>query len=64
MIVGEVAIYLIGVPWLAAAAHFSPAMAIDKGLTPFVLGDALKLAIAAVMFPAAWWLVGRRAEDR
>jgi len=44
--------------------HFSPELAIQKGLLPFVLGDALKLAIAAVLFPSAWWLVGRRADDR
>ncbi len=64
MIVGEIAIYAIGVPWLAVAAHFSPETAIAKGLTPFLLGDAIKLVAAALLFPAAWWLVGRRAEDR
>jgi biotin transport system substrate-specific component len=64
MILGEVVIYAIGVPWLAVAAHISPAVAIDKGLTPFVVGDAIKLALAAGIFPFAWWLVGRRAGDR
>ncbi|MEC9311689.1 MAG: biotin transporter BioY, partial [Pseudomonadota bacterium] len=29
------------------------------GLTPFILGDALKLALAALVLPAAWKLVGR-----
>ena len=64
MILGEVVIYAIGVPWLAIAAHSDLAWAIDKGFLPFVLGDAIKLAIAAGIFPCAWWLVGRRAEDR
>ena len=64
MVLGEIVIYLVGVPWLAFAAHFSPQMAIDKGLLPFLLGDGLKLAIAAGLFPLAWWLVGRRADDR
>jgi biotin transport system substrate-specific component len=64
MLIGEVVIYAVGVPWLAVAAHFSPQVAIDEGLLPFVLGDALKLAIAAGLFPFAWWLVGRRADDR
>jgi len=54
MVIGEVVIYAVGVPWLAVAAHFSPELAIQKGLLPFVLGDALKLAIAAVLFPSAW----------
>jgi biotin transport system substrate-specific component len=64
MILGEVVIYAIGVPWLAIAAHMSPQVAIDKGFTPFIIGDAIKLAIAAGIFPFAWWLVGRRAGDR
>ena len=64
MIVGELAIYLIGVPWLALAAHLSPEQAVTTGFTPYVVGDALKLAIAAGIFPFAWWLVGRRADDR
>ncbi len=64
MLVGEAVIYAVGVPWLATALHWSPERAIAAGLTPFILGDAIKLAIAAAVFPAAWWLVGRRAEDR
>ena len=64
MILGEVVIYAIGVPWLAIAAHLSPQVAIEKGFLPFVIGDAIKLAIAAGGFPFAWWLVGRRAGDR
>ena len=64
MVIGEIVIYTVGVPWLAVAAHFSPQVAIDKGMLAFVLGDAVKLAIAAGLFPFAWWLVGRRADDR
>jgi biotin transport system substrate-specific component len=64
MILGEVVIYAVGVPWLAIAAHLSPQAAIDKGFVPFLIGDAIKLAIAAGIFPFAWWLVGRRADDR
>jgi biotin transport system substrate-specific component len=64
MILGEVVIYAIGVPWLAFSAHLSPESAVAVGFTPFVIGDAVKLAIAAGMFPFAWWLVGRRAGER
>ncbi|MEN8837917.1 MAG: biotin transporter BioY, partial [Celeribacter marinus] len=28
-------------------------------LTPFLIGDALKLALAAMVLPAAWKFVGR-----
>jgi biotin transport system substrate-specific component len=64
MLVGEVLIYAFGVPWLAVATGMTTETAIDKGMLPFLLGDAIKLAIAAAIFPSAWWLVGRRAEDR
>ena len=64
MILGEVVIYAVGVPWLALAIGASPEKAISLGLTPFLVGDAIKLAIAAGIFPFAWWLVGRRAGDR
>jgi len=64
MILGEIVIYAIAVPWLAIALHVDLAKAVALGLTPFIIGDAIKLAIAAGIFPFAWWLVGRRAEDR
>ncbi|MCI0344765.1 MAG: biotin transporter BioY [Chloroflexi bacterium] len=64
MLLGNVVIYLIGLPWLQAATGMSWAMTIQEGLTPFVIGDALKLLLAAVAFPAAWWIVGRRPGDR
>ena len=33
------------------------------GLTPFLIGDAIKLLLAAGLFPVAWWVVGRRPDD-
>ena len=34
-------------------------VALEFGLWPFVLGDALKIALAAGLLPATWRLVGR-----
>ena len=64
MVLGSALIYLVGVPWLAVTAGQPMDWAIANGLTPFLLGDALKLALAAAVFPAAWWIVGRRPGDR
>ena len=64
MVIGSLVIYLLGVPWLAFAAHKPIDWAIQYGLTPFLLGDSIKLALAAVAFPAAWWFVGKRPGDR
>ena len=32
-------------------------------LTPFLIGDAIKLVLAAATFPVAWWIVGRRPGE-
>jgi biotin transport system substrate-specific component len=63
MAIGNVVIYLIGVPWLMAVTHIDLATGIAQGLTPFLIGDAVKLILAALAFPAAWWVVGRRAGE-
>jgi biotin transport system substrate-specific component len=64
MVIGNLAIYLLGIPWLMAATGFDLPTAIDKGLAPFVFGDLLKLALAGIAFPVAWWVVGRRTGER
>ncbi|HEX3264699.1 MAG TPA: biotin transporter BioY [Candidatus Limnocylindrales bacterium] len=65
MVIGSVAIYAVGVPWLAAVALGGDiSKAISVGLVPFLAWDVIKLVLAAVAFPAAWWFVGRRPGDR
>jgi biotin transport system substrate-specific component len=64
MFIGNVVIYAFGLPWLMAAANVSFSKAVEIGLGPFVVGDAVKLVLAAALFPAAWWIVGRRDEER
>ncbi|WP_030451813.1 biotin transporter BioY [Herbidospora cretacea] len=54
MVVGTLLIYLVGVPWLAVAADMSLATAIEKGVVPFLIGDGLKVLVAAGLLPAAW----------
>jgi biotin transport system substrate-specific component len=63
MVIGNIVIYLVGVPWLMAVLHLDVADGIRQGLTPFLVGDALKLVLAAAAFPVAWWVVGRRPGD-
>jgi biotin transport system substrate-specific component len=62
MALGNLAIYAVGVPWLAAAAHVSLGRAASLGLYPFLLGDALKIVVAMGLLPAAWKIAGRRAS--
>lgn len=60
MVVGEVLLYGTGVTWLAVSFHVGAAKAISLGLTPFLGGDAVKAALAALLLPGAWKLVGGR----
>lgn len=60
MAVGSAVVYAVGVPYLAVAAHLSLGQAVAVGLTPFLIGDALKAALAMGALPAAWRLAGRR----
>ena len=64
MILGEVVIYAVGLPWLKAVTGLSWADTIAFGLMPFLVWDAVKLTAAAVLFPTAWWLIGRRPQGR
>ncbi|QQM43331.1 biotin transporter BioY [Streptomyces liliifuscus] len=61
MLLGEAIIYAIGVPYLALAADMTMTQAIAAGLTPFLLGDALKAALAMGVLPTAWKFVKRES---
>ena len=60
MIAGTAVIYAFGLFWLAFNLHVGPARALTLGLYPFLIGAALKAALAAGVLPGAWWLVGTR----
>ncbi|MGA4897424.1 biotin transporter BioY [Streptomyces griseoincarnatus] len=60
MLLGSAVIYAVGVPYLALATGMSASAAIAAGLTPFLIGDALKAALAMGLLPTAWKLVDKR----
>jgi biotin transport system substrate-specific component len=59
MLTGTVTIYAFGVTWLA---RFAPdlATAFEWGVWPFVIGDVLKVALAAALLPLATRWSARR----
>lgn len=58
MVIGNVVIYILGISWLS---RFVPAdQVLALGVIPFLLGDALKIILAAVLLPAGWKLFGNR----
>ncbi|WP_374101455.1 biotin transporter BioY, partial [Streptomyces sp. MBT61] len=60
MVLGSAIIYAIGVPYLALSTGMSLSAAVAAGLTPFLIGDALKAALAMGLLPTTWKLLGRR----
>lgn len=59
MLSGNVVIYLVGLPWLAAKLDTGLEKTFELGLYPFVVGDLLKLYLAGALLPGAWLLVQR-----
>ena len=59
MVLGNLAIYAVGVPYLALSLHVGLGKAASLGLYPYLLGDAVKAALAMGLLPAAWKLLGR-----
>ncbi|MEO1550061.1 MAG: biotin transporter BioY [Pseudomonadota bacterium] len=70
MLVGNALIYVPGLLWLSTWIETTGRLDLAKyssladqtlvwGLTPYVIGDGMKLALAALLFPLLWSLVGK-----
>jgi biotin transport system substrate-specific component len=57
MLIGNVLIYVPGLIWLGTLYGWDKPI-LAWGLTPFLIGDVLKLALAALLLPAIWKMVG------
>jgi biotin transport system substrate-specific component len=60
MVLGMIPIYLLGVVWLSHFVGWGQSVA--AGLLPFLVGDALKIGLAALSLPLGWRLVGSRVR--
>lgn len=61
MLVGNALIYIPGVLYLGVLFGFDKPI-LEWGLTPFLLGDVVKLVLAAMMMPLAWKIL--KKSDR
>lgn len=57
MFAGNVLIYVPGIFWLGQLYGWDQPI-LAWGLTPFLIGDAMKLVLAALIVPGVWKLVG------
>ncbi|GAA3129599.1 biotin transporter BioY [Planomonospora alba] len=59
MVLGNLTIYAFGLPVLMATLGLGLGEALAAGVVPFLVGDAVKIAFAAGLLPAAWRLARR-----
>lgn len=52
-------VYALGVPWLMLFLDVDLPTALALGVVPFLVGDAIKALLAAILLPSAWALVNR-----
>ena len=66
MALGSVIIYAFGAGWLAHKLNVPVANgdtnALSLGVTPFLIGDAIKLVLAGSLLPGAWALANRKSS--
>jgi biotin transport system substrate-specific component len=59
MTLASLAVYALGVPWLMVVTGASLFAALQLGLAPFLVGDAIKVLIATSVVPAGGLLMDR-----
>ena len=59
LLLGDLVIFTFGLAWLHASLDMTWAATFKAGLTPFILGEALKIAITATSLPLVWRKISR-----
>lgn len=54
MVLGNLVIYAVGVTWLKYAIDATWTTALQLGVAPFLIGDVVKIALAAGLLPLTW----------
>jgi biotin transport system substrate-specific component len=60
MLIGTLTTFSFGLVWLHQYTGQSWSWTLNAGLTPFIVGEALKIAIAGTSLPAIWRVVNRK----
>jgi biotin transport system substrate-specific component len=59
LLLGDLVIFTFGLAWLHASLDLTWAATFKAGLTPFILGEVLKIAITATSLPLVWRKISR-----
>ena len=63
MAIGSVVILLAGWSWLVVGLGAAPLAAFKAGVAPFLIGDVVKIVLAAAVLPTGWALLKRKASS-
>lgn len=64
MAIGSAIIFLGGWAWYAVLTNTPPLAAFKLAVLPFLLGDVVKIALAAAVLPTGWALLKRKASGK
>jgi len=64
MAIGSTIIFLGGWAWYAVLTNTPPVAAFKLAVLPFLLGDVMKIALAAAVLPTGWALLKRKASGK
>jgi biotin transport system substrate-specific component len=60
LILGSAIVFAFGLTWLHASLELTWAQTISAGLTPFIFGEAIKIAITATSLPLIWRKISQK----
>lgn len=60
LIFGSVIVFVFGLIWLNVSLNLTWAQTISAGLTPFIFGEVIKIAITATSLPLIWRKISKK----
>jgi len=63
LLLGDLVIFTFGLTWLHASLDMTWSATFKAGFTPFILGEALKIAITATSLPLVWRRISRSLNN-
>jgi biotin transport system substrate-specific component len=64
MAIGSAIVFLGGWAWYAVLTSTPPVTAFQIAVLPYLVGDVIKIALAAAVLPTGWALLKRKASGR
>ena len=64
MAIGSVVILLAGWAWFMVLLHTPPLAAFKVSVAPHIVGDIIKILLAAAVVPAGWAVLKRKASQK